>query len=126
MWFICSFIGQVDSQKERIKFPVKFQVVRNEVTGLSLRREKCKDYSKEDFDFAIGLLADSPYGYVSFLRMVDQICEEKVRSLSREYVLHCRPPSDLARDLILPPENEVVTALSQPALLAMKHMLNKL
>ena len=125
MWFISDYIGQVNDQQERIKSPMKFVPVKDEVTGLGLTRRKCKDYSKDDFNWAIGQLANSPSGYVNCQFMVDTIGEEKVSALIRDNVLHYRPPSDLARDLIPLPEEDVVTAPSQPALLAMKHLLTK-
>ena len=58
--------------------------------------------------------------------MLDGIGVDKVSALIRDNVLHYRPSSKLARDLIPPPNCAVVTAPSQPALLAMKHLLERL
>ena len=126
MWFINRYIVQVHSQEKKIESPIRFNAVNNEVTGLGLTRRKCKDYTKDDFNYAIKQLADSPSGYVSCQMMVNEISEKKVSALIRDNVLHYRPPSQLARDLIPPPEEDVVTAPSQPALLAMKHLVERL
>ena len=123
MWFISRYVGQVYSQEQRIESPIDFEAVNDEVTGLRLTRGKCKDYTKDDFNWAISQLAGSNTGYVSWQIMVDKIGEEKVSALIRDNVLHYRPRSKLARDLIPPPEEDVVTAPSQPALLAMRHLL---
>ena len=126
MWFISDYILQVHSTDERIESPIDFQAVMNEVNGLRLRRRKCKDYTEKDFNLAIKQLADSPSGYMSCQMMINQLSEEKVSALIRDNVLHYRPQSKLARDLIPLPEEDVVTAPSQPALLAMKYLLSGL
>ncbi len=69
-------------------------------------------------------MADSPSGYVDYEVMLNRIGEEKVSALIRDNVLHYRPASELA--LIPPPDYDVVTAPSQPALLAMRHLLTRL
>lgn len=125
MWFISRYIGQVHSQEKRIESPIRFKAVNDEVTGLELTRGKCKDYSKEDFNWAIQQLADSPSGYVQWQMLVDEIGDDKVSALIRDNVLHYRPPSEFARDLIPTPDFSVLTAPSQPCLLAMKRLLKK-
>ena len=123
MWFIIDYIGQVHSREKKIESPIDFDAVNDEVTGLELRWAKCKDYTKDDFIWAIRQLADSSSGYVKYKVMLDRIGEEKASALIRDNVLHYRPASELARDLVPPPKCSVVTAPSQPALLAMRHFL---
>ncbi len=123
MWFITDYIGQVHCQEERIESPKDFEAVNHEETGLELKRAKCKDYTRDDFNWAIRQLADSPSGYVDYEVMLDGIGDEKLSALIRDNVLYYRPPSKFARDLVPPPDFAVVTAVSQPALLAMRHWL---
>lgn len=126
MWFISLYIGQVHSQEKRIQSPVRFSAVNNEVTGLELRVCKSKDYTEEEFKTVLKSLTQSNSGYIEYNPLVEILGEEKVSALIRDNVLHYRPPSELARDLIPPPDCAVVTAPSQPALLAMKHLLTRL
>ncbi len=126
MWFISRYIGQVHRQKKRIESAIKFGAVNDEVTGLELTLCKSKDYTEEEFKTVLEGLTLSNSGYIKYKPLVKILGEEKVSALIRDNVLHYRPPSELARDLIPPPDFAVLTAPSQPCLLAMKYLLKRL
>lgn len=125
MWFISRYIGQVHSQEKRIESPIRFKAVNDEVTGLELTMLRGDGYTEEDFKTALTELTSSPSGYISYEPLVRKLTKEKVSALIRDNVLHYRPPSEFAGDLIPTPDFSVLTAPSQPCLLAMKYLLEK-
>ena len=88
-------------------------------------------FKKEDFKIAVRKLVDSKSGYNSYRDLYlelgkgdDDAGKKKVSALIEKNVLHFRPQSQMARDLIPYPSYSVVTATGSPALRAMELIIN--
>ena len=126
MWFISCYIAQVNRSKKRIDVPRDFEPVRSGVGILRRKLSRSKDYSRDEFKNVLFQLTSSKNGFIDHSPLLDLLGEDKVSTLIRDNVLHYRPSSDFARDLIPFPEDDVVTATSQPALHAMRYLLETL
>ena len=132
MLFIEKFINQISQDKKTIgscKFftlnlVLDFGPIAQEFGILtSIARGKYL-FSRDDFYSVLNKLIDSKYGYYDYDKLCDEIEVEKVSALIEKNVLHFRPISNFARDLIPFPSYKVVTATGTPALRAMELTVN--
>ena len=84
-------------------------------------------FTGEDFKIAVRKLVDSNSGYYSYRDLYLELGngdvaagKKKISALIEKNVLHFRPQSLMARDLIPYPSYDVVTATGTPALRAME------
>jgi len=131
MWFIDRYIGQIKEDKKPISTAQEFIPVQVELGSMKKLSLSSEIYSEDDFALALRKLTESQSGFISY----NILCKElggndgnvtgmnKVSALISNNILHYRPPSNFARDLVPPPTSEVITAPSQPALRAMELFL---
>jgi hypothetical protein len=138
MWFIRDFINQISQTGQRIESGnidlnsvIKFAPVVQEFGILSILKYGCSDFNKEDFRVAVGRLFNSRHGYYPYEDLFielgkgdTEVGKKKISALIKRNVLHFRPASDLARDLIPFPDYNVVTATGTPALRAMERIIH--
>jgi len=92
-----------------------------------LRKHKSQPplYSVEDVAMVFEKLAASDAGYINCEELCGVLGDEKVEALIAQNVLHYRPESDFARDLIPYPTEPVLTATSAANRMAMKLVLER-
>ena len=82
-------------------------------------------YSVEDVAKVFEMLTTSESGYLSYDVLCRLLGKKKVQALIAQNVLHYRPKSDFARDLIPYPTEPVLTATSAAHRMAMKLVLER-
>ena len=94
---------------------------------MSYLESGCTSFTAQDYKIAVSNLVNSKSGFYSFKDLYvelgkgdNDVGKLKIAGLIRENVLHYRPESDFARDLIPFPDYDVVTATGTPALRAME------
>lgn len=87
------------------------------LTSLSRRTNV---FSRKDFIAVLTKLTGTKEVYCNYDNLCEEIGDEKISALIEKNVLHFRPPSTMARDLIPCPHYNVFTATGAPALRAME------
>ena len=92
-----------------------------------LRKHKSQPslYSVEDVAMVFEKLTASAAGYINCEELCGVLGEDKVEAMLARNILHYRPKSDFARDLIPYPTEPVLTATSAAHRLAMKLVLER-
>ena len=90
-----------------------------------LRSDK-NDFTKKELSVVLEKLTRSKYGYLKYDQLCDEIGLPQVSALIQKNVLHHRPVSRFARDLVPFPPDRVVTATGTPALRAMELIVNSM
>jgi hypothetical protein len=108
-----------------------FGPIAQEFGILSVLADGTDIFTEEDFKIAVGKLVNSKFGYYSYRDLYTElgkgdkdVGKKKVSALIKKNVLHFRPISNMARDLIPNPPYQVVTATGAPALRAMELIVN--
>ena len=108
-----------------------FEPILQEYGILSVLADGTDTFSDEEFKIAVGKLVNSKNDYISYrdlyleLGRGDKAAGKKsISALIEKNVLHFRPSSTMARDLIPHPTYNVVTATGAPALRAMEIIVN--
>jgi hypothetical protein len=92
-----------------------------------LRKDDDKHiYSVKDVATVYEMLTTSESGYLGYADLCHSLGMEKVQALIAQNVIHYRPKSDFARDLVPFPTKPVLTATSAAHRLAMKLVLERL
>ena len=82
-------------------------------------------YSVKDVAKVYEMLTTSESGYLSYEVLCGLLGKKKVQAMIAQNVLHYRPKSDFARDLIPYPTEPVLTATSAAHRMAMKLVLER-
>jgi hypothetical protein len=91
-----------------------------------LRKDDDKHiYSVKDVATVYEMLTTSESGYLGYADLCHSLGMEKVQALIAQNVIHYRPKSDFARDLVPFPTKPVLTATSAAHRLAMKLVLER-
>jgi uncharacterized protein YjbK len=108
-----------------------FDAIAQEYGILSLLQIGTDAFTAQDFKIAAGRLVNSENGYYSYRDLYLELGKgdvdagkKKISALIERNVLHFRPASKMARDLIPFPNYRVVTATGTPALRAMEIIVN--
>lgn len=139
MFFIKKIINQIAETEKTIdsgitlfNLVLDFGPISQEYDILRALNFKNKGFTKDQFEFAVEKLLDRNHGYYSYKALSFELGDgdedegqEIVSALIAENILHFRPTSKMARDLIPYPPYSVVTAISQPALRAMELIMNE-
>jgi len=92
---------------------------------LLLEDDDKRIYSVEEAAKVFEMLTTSKTGYLSYEVLCRLLGKKKVEALIAQNVLHYRPKSDFARDLIPYPTEPVLTATSAAHQMAMKLVLER-
>ena len=142
MFFIETFIQQISETGQKINegntyisknlLVLDFEPILQEHDMLSDFVYGTDTFTGKDFQYAVGSLINSKTGYYSYEGLYLELGDgntdagkKKVSALIKKNVLHFRPASKMARDLIPYPPYRVVTATGTPALRAMELILKK-
>jgi hypothetical protein len=104
---------------------LKFAPVAQEYGILTALSRRNNVFSRQDFFDVLKDITDLKYGYRDYDKLCGKFEQDKISALIERNVLHFRPVSDMARDLVPFPDYNVVTATVAPALRAIELIVAK-
>ncbi|PKC75020.1 hypothetical protein RhiirA1_334341, partial [Rhizophagus irregularis] len=82
-------------------------------------------WNRDDFIDTMNAIIRSP-GFILENNLINEIGHEAVSSLIEYNFLHRRPTNNYANDIINPPDEVILTAISKPSIFAMENLLKRI